>query len=1073
MSSSEPLRLTNLLRIFRPDSKKFDFQDELFKRTASLKERQRRGTIGSESTTTFGINYFLAGVGTEDEKKVKLTYSNLLATVKHIIGDEQIQSEVLTDAALRIYNTLANKDKDDEIKKVAIKRFFKHMTDKQFLNAKTFVNDLEQIREKKDKSAALPKLPLKAEEFGNEVKLEFKAFDDAKFEESEFSKSETKAVARNQHSAGIDISFFAKMDMYHGWLEDRCEEWAQLTKSEIPGIHLAESIRSLIESSNLQIQEDLLNILGDNGFDFIRLLVNKRKAIIQAHIDELTVKLAQYQLQPAEFRVQSKNEQKLVKQKEKEIQKLNVVLKKLPEEEPLEEILDAESIIQTVNEGPDMTLNEPGERGEGPGWAQKSVLPEDAIVLEKKTYKEIVIPAKPKPPIKHDDLIPISEFEDYAQLAFKGIKYLNPMQSKVFESAYKSNTNLLICAPTGAGKTNVAMMAILREVGQHYHNGILSVKDFKIIYVAPMKALASEMTSSFGSKLQPLGIIVKELTGDMQLTKKELEETQIIVTTPEKWDVITRKSSDIALTKLVRLLIIDEVHLLNEDRGPVIESLVARTLRQVEQSQSMIRIVGLSATLPNYKDVASFLRVDAKSGLFYFGPEYRPVPLETHFIGIKGKNEVQKRSDMDEVCFSKAKLSVSQGNQVMIFVHSRRDTSLTAEALIDMAKDKNMADVFEPKKEVKQSGEYHRSAALVSKSRNAQLKEIFSSGFGIHHAGMLRQDRNLVEKLFHQGFINVLVCTATLAWGVNLPAHTVMIKGTQIYDPKKGGFVDLGMLDVQQIFGRAGRPQFDDSGEAMIITTEQKLNDYLRLLTHQLPIESQFIGRLADHLNAEIVLGTVSNIKEAIIWLSYTYLYIRMRKNPLAYGSTIAELELDENLLKKRGELIENAAKRLDKCEMIRYDERNGNFSVTDLGRIASHFYIQNETIEHFNKTLHANLLDSAIFDVVSQCAEFENIMLRDDERAELDRLEHPAGPNDPDPCKLRVKGGADNRHGKVNILLQTYISKVPLDSFSLISDTSYVSQNAGRIFRALFEIAIKKRVDHGLQENVNYHING
>lgn len=79
----------------------------------------------------------------------------------------------------------------------------------------------------------------------------------------------------------------------------------------------------------------------------------------------------------------------------------------------------------------------------------------------------------------------------------------------------------------------------------------------------------------------------------MQLTRSELEETQVIVTTPEKWDVITRKSSDIALTQLVKLLIIDEVHLLNEDRGPVIESLVARTLRQVEQSQSMIRIVGI------------------------------------------------------------------------------------------------------------------------------------------------------------------------------------------------------------------------------------------------------------------------------------------------------------------------------------------------------------------------------------------------------------------------------------------------------------------------------------------------
>lgn len=103
---------------------------------------------------------------------------------------------------------------------------------------------------------------------------------------------------------------------------------------------------------------------------------------------------------------------------------------------------------------------------------------------------------------------------------------------------------------------------------------------------------------------------MKELTGDMQLTKRELTETQMIITTPEKWDVITRKSGDVALTSMVRLLIIDEVHLLHEDRGPVIEVLVARTLRQVETTQSMIRIVGLSATLPNYADVALFLKVN-------------------------------------------------------------------------------------------------------------------------------------------------------------------------------------------------------------------------------------------------------------------------------------------------------------------------------------------------------------------------------------------------------------------------------------------------------------------------------
>lgn len=89
----------------------------------------------------------------------------------------------------------------------------------------------------------------------------------------------------------------------------------------------------------------------------------------------------------------------------------------------------------------------------------------------------------------------------------------------------------------------------------------------------------------------------------------------------------------------------------------------------------------------------------------------------------------------------------------------------------------------------------------MSKSKSREVRELFPDGFGTHHAGMLRADRTLTERLFEQGCIKVLVCTATLAWGVNLPAHTVIIKGTQLYSPEKGGFVDLGMLDVMQIFG--------------------------------------------------------------------------------------------------------------------------------------------------------------------------------------------------------------------------------------------------------------------------------
>ncbi len=77
-----------------------------------------------------------------------------------------------------------------------------------------------------------------------------------------------------------------------------------------------------------------------------------------------------------------------------------------------------------------------------------------------------------------------------------------------------------------------------------------------------------------------------------------------------------------------------------------------------------------------------------------------------------------------------------------------------------------------------------------------ELQELFPLGIGMHHAGMLRSDRSLMERLFAQGVLKVLCTTATLAWGINLPAHTVIIKGTQLYDPQKGSFTQLGQLST-------------------------------------------------------------------------------------------------------------------------------------------------------------------------------------------------------------------------------------------------------------------------------------
>ena len=617
------------------------------------------------------------------------------------------------------------------------------------------------------------------------------------------------------------------------------------------------------------------------------------------------------------------------------------------------------------------------------------MLPKETKYESDKVKEEVEIPPSKQPPTEvGKDRVQISSLPSFAQKAFQGFKELNLIQSVVHKAALFTAENLLISAPTGAGKTNIALLTILHEIGMHVKSdGSLEDKDFKIIYVAPMKALAAEMTDNFGKRLAPLGLTVKELTGDMQLSKSEIMKTQMLVTTPEKWDVVTRKGTgDLSLVQSVKLLIIDEVHLLHEDRGSVIETLVARTLRQIESTQSRIRLVALSATLPNYLDVARFLRVNPYKGLFYFDGRFRPVPLSQTFIGIKATNIMKQMIDLDDVCYEKVKNVIERGYQCMVFVHSRSGTVKTAQALKERAMYTNehqkfLAETWKP--------EFINARKDFDKSRNKELKELFGYGFSVHHAGMLRQDRNIVERNFARGHIRVLVCTATLAWGVNLPAHAVVIKGTQFYDAQKSSFVDIGILDVLQIFGRAGRPQYDTFGEAYIITTHNKLSHYLNLLTRQTPIESQYVESLTDHLNAEIVLGTVNSIDEAIQWLSYTYLLIRMKANPLAYGVNYTEYMKDPDLINNRRELIVHAAKQLDDAKMTRYFESTGYLYPTDLGRTASHYYINYHTIVLVNEHMNGNIFENEILKLISMAEEFQQVKVRDEELDELSQLMH------------------------------------------------------------------------------------
>ena len=846
------------------------------------------------------------------------------------------------------------------------------------------------------------------------------------------------------------------------WLRDKCRNFAKL-RSGMDAADLEGQIVALLASdtSDDELQMTLAEIVGYDDLDFVIDLISHRKTALhdptasKRQTDGLFDDLQTRQEREAALRQQDY---------EHKHAPLAAAYNRVGPKYP--HVYKAEGAAT-------------GNRLDLAG--KKYALPVGSTREDFPKYEEYSIPAAKVGSVAAGQrLVPISEMDGLCQKTFTGYKSLNRMQSLLFPVAYGTSENMLICAPTGAGKTDAAMLAILHAISKNIlpnpidepdaTDFVVMADDFKVVYVAPMKALAAEVTDKLGKRLAWLGIQVRELTGDMQLTKREIAATQIIVTTPEKWDVVTRKSTgDTELVQKVRILIIDEVHMLHDERGAVIESLVARTQRQVESTQSLIRIVGLSATLPNYIDVSDFLKVNREAGLFYFDASFRPVPLEQHFVGVKGRaGTKQSRDNLDYVTFEKVKELLRQDKQVMIFVHSRKDTVNAARTMYQMAIDEGVTDLFVPDPD---DAAFQRAMSDLKTTKGRELRDIVPKGFGCHHAGMPRTDRNFIERIFAEGATRVLCCTATLAWGVNLPAAAVIIKGTQLYSSEAGKFVDLGILDVLQIFGRAGRPQFQDSGIGTICTTHDKLQHYLSAVTQQQPIESKFSRKLVDNLNAEISLGTVTSVSEAVTWLGYSYLFVRMQRDPQNYGIDWNEYQDDRQLVQRRRKLIVDAARTLHRSQMIMFNEKTEELRAKDVGRIASQYYVLQSSVEIFNTMMRPQASETDILKMISMSGEFDNIQSRENEAQELRRLREEAVVFKVEEKKQTAKdndAGAGKEqqkivenHTKTNILLQSYISRARVEDFALVSDTAYVAQNAARICRALFMIALNRGWGH------------
>ncbi|KAF7253723.1 Activating signal cointegrator 1 complex subunit 3 [Varanus komodoensis] len=755
-------RLTGALRSFSNVTKQDDYSEE----AADLTDKRSKL---QEQLLNYGLTWkkivrFIDENSTKEyQQSLQGDLRLLLQAAKHIVGSENGQEAIESGAVFlfKIFHTkeCVGHDETKAIKQMfgpfpsssataacdATCRIVSHFTDEQ-------LSTLLQMSEEQNDT---PKLC-----FGKNIAFSFDMHDLDCFEELpingtlddqkaislDYSKFLNNHLERfpNGYDANSGAKLLEKVDDSFLWCEvgKYLNESLKGTSGGPTREHLCCTLYEMLASqkSGDELQNELFELLGPEGFELIEKLLQNRSTIVNKScsgpndynlqsLQEHCRMLAGENAKPnygCQVTIQSEQEKQLMKLYRREEKRSARREKRTGDDgdvfvdggmcfDPKELRIQREQALLNARTMPVLSRHRDTDfekihyphvydaqaearKTSAFVGGSKMLLPEAIERENNKMYEEVKIPHSEPMPIGFEEKpVYIKDLDEIGQLAFKGMKRLNRIQSIVFETAYNTNESMLICAPTGAGKTNIAMLTILHEIRQHVQQGVIKKDEFKIVYVAPMKALAAEMTNYFSKRLEPLGITVKELTGDMQLSKSEILRTQMLVTTPEKWDVVTRKSvGDVALSQLVRLLILDEVHLLHEDRGPVLESLVARTLRQVESTQSMIRILGLSATLPNYLDVATFLHVNPYIGLFYFDGRFRPVPLGQTFIGIKTLNKVQQMNNMDEVCYENVLKQVTAGHQVMVFVHARNATVRTAMALRDKAKNNGHIRYFLP-----------------------------------------------------------------------------------------------------------------------------------------------------------------------------------------------------------------------------------------------------------------------------------------------------------------------------------------------------------------------------------------
>ena len=498
----------------------------------------------------------------------------------------------------------------------------------------------------------------------------------------------------------------------------------------------------------------------------------------------------------------------------------------------------------------------------------------------------------------------------------QGITTLYPPQEDSINAGLLDGKSILVSAPTASGKTLIAILAIINH---------LSKRKSRVIYLTPLRALASEKYSEL-KQLEKLDIGRKiktaVSTGDFDSIDKDTEDADIIVLTNEKMDSLIRH--DVEWLDQIGLVVADEIHLIGDsDRGPTLEIILTK-LKDLENKP---QIVGLSATITNSDEISKWLDCKLVSS------EWRPVPLTEGVFD--GGSVLWNNGESFEIESSirgpPVDLSIDtikNGGQSLIFAETRtRSASLAAkgaDAVSKFLSDSDRKDLEQVSERLLDGNEH---TDLVK-----TLATLLKKGVGFHHAGLNQNCREIIETEFRSGKIKLLASTPTLAAGVNLPARRVIISNIARYDIKSGTNKPISILEYKQLCGRAGRPQYDKYGEAVIIgnSITSDLIDYYVNGTPE-PIKSQLANdkALRIHILSHIVTNPGIKNDDIFDFFLKTLAGLQTRKITLKFAIDISKrFLLNEGLIIQKGD----------------------RFAATEFGKKVSMLYVDPITAIYFKR---------------------------------------------------------------------------------------------------------------------------